>query len=504
MFSQIGFSSKAEALGDEDYHIKILEALKRMNIRLVRIETNKLRSLKAIQESLLNQIMALRTSIEQVQATGELNKSEMLSSVQGLETKILDIESHLKNEVMLGFDKQNEEDKSHRKHLFSQINQLKDGLATDMVGFSKLNQQQFKAFGEANSVQFQKVVNVLEEQNKKLRQTQALIKTDLIPALDTQSEETRQALLNELSQARAVQKNFLEANHKQTLASLATVEEKNKALIEILKKSIVVDEATKRLVETVQQNIGSTNQNVDQTKKMISILQEVLVQRMKNIYETEAALKIRLGKDLEEIRNNQKTVTSQLQTISEQSSHIEHSIQQSVASATNQSSQMEMNIQQSIENSIQQSAVSTTNQSSQMVQNLSKVEQNISKTIDAAADNAKSQADLSNEKLSRLVDILKSFAVEQGKIDQALQAFVADQGKIDQVVRSQRKLDVVLQSQKTVEKVIEGQKLGSIATQETIMNNQKKISEALKDLRRKANVNISRSEDILKKIKKRK
>ena len=139
-----------------------------------------------------------------------------------------------------------------------------------------------------------------------------------------------------------------------------------------------------------------------------------------------------------------------------------------------------------------------------MVQNLSKVEQNISKTIDAAANNAKSQADLSNEKLSRLVDILKSFAVEQGKIDQALQAFVADQGKIDQVVRSQRKLDVVLQSQKTVEKVIEGQKLGAIATQETIVNNQKKISEALKDLRRKANVNIARSEDILKKIKKRK
>ena len=146
MFSQIGFSSKAEALGDQDYHIKILEALKRMNIRLVRIETNKLRSLKAVQESLLNHIMALRTSIEQIQATGELNKSEMLASVQGLETKILDIESHLKNEVMLGFDKQNQEDKRYRTELSSQINQLKDSLATDMIGFSKANQQHFKAF----------------------------------------------------------------------------------------------------------------------------------------------------------------------------------------------------------------------------------------------------------------------------------------------------------------------------------------------------------------------
>ena len=75
-----------------------------------------------------------------------------------------------------------------------------------------------------------------KSRTKKLLQTQALFKTDLIPALDTQSEETRQALLTELSQARAVQKDFLESSHKQTLASLATVEEKNKALIEILKK----------------------------------------------------------------------------------------------------------------------------------------------------------------------------------------------------------------------------------------------------------------------------
>ena len=478
MFSQIGFSSKAEALGDEDYHIKILEALKRMNIRLVRIETNKLRSLKAIQESLLNQIMALRTSIEQVQATGELNKSEMLSSVQGLETKILDIESHLKNEVMLGFDKQNQEDKRYRTELSSQINQLKDSLATDMIGFSKANQQHFKAFSEANNTQLQKVVNVLEEQNKKLLQTQALLKTDLIPALDIQGEETRQALLSELSQDRAAQKNFLEANHRQTLASLATVEEKNKALIEIFKKSILVDEATKSLVETVQQNIGSTNQNIDQTKKMISILQQVLVQRMKSISETEAALEIRLDQDLAEVRNNQKTVTSQLETLT----HLSNQINQ-------QSTQ--------IEQSIQQSMVSETNQSSQMVQNLSK-------TIDAAANNAKAQADLSNEKLSRLVDILKSFAVEQGKIDQVLQALEADLGKVDQIIQAQKKLDVVLQSQKKVEKVIQGQKLGSIASQETIMNTQKKISEALKDLRRKANVNISRNDDILKKIKKQK
>ena len=130
--------------------------------------------------------------------------------------------------------------------------------------------------------------------------------------------------------------------------------------------------------------------------------------------------------------------------------------------------------------------------------------ESINNTIDIAANNAKAQTDLSNEKLSRLVDILKSFAVEQSKIDQELQALTASQGKVDQVLQEQKKLDVVLQSQKKVEKAIQGQKLGSIATLESILTTQKKMTEALKDLRRKGTVNIQHNEDILKKLKKQK
>ena len=410
MLAQVSFFSKAEA-SDEDYHIKILEALKRINIRLVRIETNKIASLKSIQVSLLNQIMAIRTSVEQIQATGELNKSEMLASVQGMKTKILDIESHLRNEVMREFDRQNREDKQYRT-------QLKASLATDMEGLSKANQQQFNVFSETNNTQLQQIVSALEEQNKKLLQTQALFKTDLIPALDTQSEETRQALLTELSQARVVQKNFLESNHKQTLASLTTIQEKNKALIGVLKKIIVVNE--------------TTNQNIDQTKEMVGVL------------------KVRLDKGLTEVKSNQTAATSQLETVVSLSNQIKK-----------QSGQMKKSIEKSL--------VGASKESVQM-------EKRMNTAINLVGNSAQAQADLSSEKLSRLVDILKSFAVEQGKIDQALKAFSVDQGKVDQILQEQKKLDVT----------------------------QKKITEALKDLRRKANVNISRTDDILKKIRNRK
>ena len=343
------------------------------------------------------------------------NKSEMLASVGGVRTKILDVESHLKNELMNAVDAQNQEDKKSRAQFQALFSQLKENLAKDLESFSKVNQQLFKNFSVSNDKQLQKIVDALEDQNRKLIQTQALFKTDLIPALDTQSEETRQALLTELSQARVIQKNFLESNHKQTIATLATIQEKNKGLIEVLKKIILVDEATK----------------------------------------------MALDKGLLEVKNNQKVATSQLKNLVGVSGQIKkHSLE----------------MQESVKRSSQEMQES--------VKRSSQIEKNINKTIAVEANNSKAQSDLSNEKLSRLVDILKSLAVEQTKIDQGLQ--------------------MLLDSQNKVEQVLQGQEVGAIAKQETILTTQKKITDALKDLRRKANVSISRTEDVLKKLKKQK
>jgi hypothetical protein len=83
-----------------------------------------------------------------------------------------------------------------------------------------------------------------------------------------------------------------------------------------------------------------------------------------------------------------------------------------------------------------------------------------------------------------------------------MQVFLAEQGKIDQVLQGQKKLDVVMQTQEKVGQALQGQGLESISSQETILKTQREIKKALQDLRNKANVNISRNNDILKKIKK--
>ena len=95
-------------------------------------------------------------------------------------------------------------------------------------------------------------------------------------------------------------------------------------------------------------------------------------------------------------------------------------------------------------------------------------------------DANQAQVDLANQKLAKLIDILKTIATEQAKMDQVLQG----QGEIKTLV-SQGGVDQVLQGQGEV------------------LNTQQEMKEALADLRRKANVNISRNDDILKQIRKK-
>ena len=87
------------------------------------------------------------------------------------------------------------------------------------------------------------------------------------------------------------------------------------------------------------------------------------------------------------------------------------------------------------------------------------------------ASNAK--VDLANEKLSRLIEILKTIAKEQTKLD-----------PLATTLGAMQKEQVALQK-----------------TQAVLMKNQKETKEALADLRRKANVNISRNDEIKKTLR---
>ena len=508
VFAQVGFASYVEAfMGDEEYHVKILREIKKINSRLVENIKAQMISMQKVQENIRQDINSIKGNLPQLQDVMERSAAETMSEIDGFESKLRDMESKVDDEVVAELKSQRQAGKHLQTELKDQFGQLKNELATDMVNLSKDNKQYFMDFNEGNKEKLQQIIQALGDQTEKLKKTQAVFKSDLIPALNTQSEEIRKALLAELAQARIEQKNSMESNHKQVVASLVTMDEKNKNLIEILKKSILVDEETKNLTAAIQLNIEGTNKNIDQTRKTIGMLQEVLISRLKSMTQEKAASEIRLNKNLDEIKKNQKSAEPRLVTLVDASRKI-----------FEQSSQIQTDLKQSLE-------TITSNQA---------------------------QVDMANKKLAKLIEILKAIALEQGKIDQVLQG----QGKLDQILQAQGKVDQVLQGQGKIDQVLQGQgklvqgqgklaqgqgkidqvlqgqgKLaqgqgkidqvlqgqGKLAQSQgeikslvnkggvdDVLKGQGKMQSYLSDLRNKANVNISRNNDILKKMKSKK
>ncbi len=498
VFAQVGFASYVEAfMGDEEYHVKILREIKKINSRLVENIKAQMISMQKVQENIRQDINSIKGNLPQLQDVMERSAAETMSEIDGFESKLRDMESKVDDEVVAELKSQRQAGKHLQTELKDQFGQLKNELATDMVNLSKDNKQYFMDFNEGNKEKLQQIVQALGDQTEKLKKTQAVFKSDLIPALNTQSEEIRKALLAELAQARIEQKNSMESNHKQVVASLVTMDEKNKNLIEILKKSILVDEETKNLTAAIQLNIEGTNKNIDQTRKTIGMLQEVLISRLKSMTQEKAASEIRLNKNLDEIKKNQKSAEPRLVTLVDASRKI-----------FEQSSQIQTDLKQSLE-------TITSNQA---------------------------QVDMANKKLAKLIEILKAIALEQGKIDQVLQG----QGKLDQILQAQGKVDQVLQGQGKIaqgqgkidqvlqgqgklvqgqgklaqgqgklaqgqgkiDQVLQGQgEIKSLVNKggvDDVLKGQGKMQSYLSDLRNKANVNISRNNDILKKMKSKK
>ena len=134
-------------------------------------------------------------------------------------------------------------------------------------------------------------------------------------------------------------------------------------------------------------------------------------------------------------------------------------------------------------------------------------------------DASRTETSLSNEKLSRLVDILKNIAGEQDKFAQILgnQNMInkniqsaaddiqkaitsnSEQGRFSQLLGNQDKINRNIQTvAENIQNTVSGsnQQLASSLTEA-----HKEFRDRLEDLRRKSNVAIARNNDILKLLK---
>ena len=414
----VPLNASADVFGtDDETWEKVFIGLKKINSRLVRLETSEMVYLRHQLEDLLGQIEEIKQTLPQLQGSVELNKSETLFNVNEIKSQITDLEAEVKNQVLTKIDKQSRILDRFQKDQKS----LKKGLAQDIEQFEKVNKENFQSFASANRSTLEIVVQrlaALDETTKKsFGDTKRLFISAVIPAMVKENLDNRKAILEHLSKSR-------ENNEK----SLAGLSEKNKILIDILGENLKQGVKTKEQISSIYETLVAANNSLTVNNKNLMVAD----QKINKLAETLKALQVQnlassetlvaLKKGLIETEKFDQLTDKKINKIVESSALL-------IANA----------------NKLEKSVLGELKQSSQK------------------EDSNQDKISLANEKLSRLIKILKAIAVEQDKLVH--------------VVKAQSAMN---------------------NAQAGLIKNQEAIRKALADLRNKANVNISRNDDIKK------
>jgi len=423
----------AQLFGADDEDLAKIEfELKKFNTHLENLKTTQIENLRRQQEDLLRQIEEIKQVLPQLQEAIEQNKQETLSSVGRTNSKLDDLEAEVKNQVLEKIHQQNKILDLFRK---GQEN-LKEGLAQDIEKFDQSSRSNFENFSAANQETLGKVVQQLEAQSSTTKKgfddTIALFRTDVIPTIADENQKNRQMVLEHLTNANKETRKSLEAFFVKN-------QEVNQKLRGILQKSLEQGVDTKSLLDSIEKGVGITHASLEGADEKNNKLAESLKSlQAQNAVSNEALATLKA--DLEHSGEFNKLADEKFNKLIELSTELAvHSteLEASVVGQLNESAQKE--------------------------------------------DASDIKVDLANEKLSRLIEILKTIAKEQAKLGPLATA-----------------LDTMQKEQGALQKAQADLKKNQKQIQSNLNKNQKEIKEALADLRRKANVNISRNDDIKK------
>ena len=429
---------------DEENWKKVFLELKKINHRLVILETVGIDSLKNHLENLLREIEEVKYTVPQLQGVVELNKSETLSGLNKTNAKLDDLTAEVKNQVLSKIQQQNKT-----------LELFREGLAQDMEKFEQTSKTNFQDFSVVNNKTLGQVVLQLEAQSattkKGFDETIALFRTDVIPAMAEENQTNRKIIIAQLTQAsKDSQKNLKTFSAKN--------QQLNQKLIKILEKSLKQDLETKPLLDAIkkdmkviQETLVGTNQDIAGNHSVIAEVNKAMVITNKNLIVADEKTN-KLAESLKALQVKNKVSNEALGALKaglEQAGEFNKLADKKFNKLIDLSSKL---------------AVHSTELESSVTGQL--------KDSAQKEDTRTTKVDLANEKLSRLIEILKAVVKEQAKLDPVAKA-----------------LSDIQKKQKVLQKAQAG-----------FIKDQAAVKEALADLRRKANVNISRSDDIKKSL----
>ncbi|MAR70144.1 MAG: hypothetical protein CMH74_06480 [Nitrospina sp.] len=509
-------NASAQLIGVDDKKMNsIRRDLKKINTRLMDIKTEEIKNLQNQLEDLLRQIEEIKQTIPQLQGTVDVNFKEQTLSFDKVDTKLQDFDNTLKNEVNAVLEKINQQNQTLDNFKNEQkisLNSLKGKLTQDMEQFDSKSIENFQNFAAVNKSALEKVVQRLEAlentTKKSFDDTKDTLISSVIPAIAKDNENNKTTILQYLSR-------LSETNEK----ALEVLKHKNQKLIEIFGENIKRVEDTRTTLDVIGKNlttkVGAINKNLTAVKehttvnnnnqkvadekmnKLAAAIKElqinnvtssqalrVLKNNLINVQELEQLASANINKLIENssqlaVQGNQlqKSVTTnnknlmiadekinklsaatkELQINNAASRQVLGILKDNVVKVQEFEKLADIKVNKLIENS------------SQLTLQANHLEESVIKELTESSrkENAnQDKIDLANEKLSRLIEILKVIAAEQDKLGQ--------------VVKVQSELN---------------------KAQVGIVKNQESIKKQLSILRKQTTVSIQRGDDIKKTLR---
>ncbi len=443
-------SAFAQLFGADDEDLAKIEfELKKFNTHLENLKTTQIKSLQRQQEDLLRQVEEVKQILPQLLGAIDQNKQETLSRLSKTNLKISDLEAEVKNQVL---EKLHQQNKSLDQMRLGQES-LKEGLAQDIENFEKTNKANFQEFSTANQATLGKVIEQVESQSattkKGFDETITLFREDVIPAIVAENQKNREIIQTQLTVSNQETQKNLEAFS-------AKNQNLNQKLIEILQESLKQGVETKSLLGAINKDLQTTKVSLEGASKNIVINHSAMEVVQKSMTTTSKNLMVadeKINKLAESLQALQAQSSETKKMFATLKADLEH------AGEFDKLADEKFNKLIDLSSEL---AVHSTDLENSVVGQLKEASQK------EGANTVK--VDLANEKLSRLIEILKTIAREQAKLD-----------PLTSMLSSMQK------DQEALKKV-----------QASYIKDQNEIKEALADLRRKANVNISRNDDIKK------
>tara|TARA_Y100001960_G_scaffold211287_1_gene220542 strand:- start:843 stop:2405 length:1563 start_codon:yes stop_codon:yes gene_type:complete len=494
-------NASAQFIGVDDKKMNsIRRDLKKINSRLVELKTEEIKNLRQQLEVLFRQIEEIKQTMPQLQGAVELNKAQTLSQIDKVDTKIKDLDNTLKNEVngvLIKINKQNQTLNNFKDEQKTSLNSLQKNLHKDLQELNSKSIQNSQKIASVVKGNLDKVVQrvvTLEKITKKgFDDTNDTLSNELIPAIAKDNQNNKVAILQKLSTLSQTNEKALEVlkesdkRLENTRTKLAAIDKNLNAVKEHTtvnnKNQKVADEKMNKLSEAIKElqiNNAASNQALAILKDNFVKVQEfeqLADAKINKLLENSsqlAAQRNQLAKSVDTINQitsvNNKNLMIAEEKINKLSAAIK-TMQINNAASSQALGVLEGNLVkvQEFEQLADTKINKLIDNSLQLTAQANHLEESVIKELTESSRKENSnqdKIDLANEKLSRLIEILKAIAVEQDKLGQ--------------VVKVQNELSKV---------------------QASVVKNQESIKKALAGLRNKANESIQEGRDIKKTLR---